>query len=185
MLFASAWIVTMLLSLAEGLIEAALLIITAPFKSLFLYLRCCLDKEEKKKYYQKKNGSCYNESNDEKTYQKDSNTNQNCNKSQDNFQRKYQNSFDDNIDRAWREAEKEERKRNQKRESTHRPTENDLLHQAMDLFGLKPGFTKAELRSRRRELAKRYHPDEGGDAEMIKKINNAFDRLQKIAKQNS
>lgn len=55
----------------------------------------------------------------------------------------------------------------------------DEIQQAMRILGLKPGFTKAELRSRRKKLAKRFHPDVGGDPDYLKRINAAYDLLKK------
>lgn len=39
--------------------------------------------------------------------------------------------------------------------------------------------TLAELKSKRNELVKKYHPDNGGDSETMKEINSQFDELKK------
>lgn len=55
----------------------------------------------------------------------------------------------------------------------------DDIQQAMRILGLKPGFTKTELHFRRKELAKKFHPDVGGDPDYLKRINAAYDLLEK------
>ena len=54
---------------------------------------------------------------------------------------------------------------------------------AMDLLELTPPLTKADLRSRYKELVKQHHPDaNGGDRsaeERLKAINQAYDLLKK------
>lgn len=47
---------------------------------------------------------------------------------------------------------------------------------AFALLGLPPDATAAEVRAARRELARRHHPDQGGDAEMMRAVNEAADR---------
>lgn len=66
----------------------------------------------------------------------------------------------------------------QKHEESFCQKEDDI-QQAMRILGLNPGFTKTELRSRRKELAKRFHPDVGGDPDYLKRINAAYDLLEK------
>ena len=51
----------------------------------------------------------------------------------------------------------------------------DELQQALEVMGLRQRSTIAEIKSRHRELVKRYHPDGGhGDEEAIRKINGAY-----------
>lgn len=45
------------------------------------------------------------------------------------------------------------------------------------LFRLQPVYTRAELDSRRRILARRFHPDVGGDGQLMQLINRAYDEL--------
>ncbi len=47
---------------------------------------------------------------------------------------------------------------------------------AFALLGLAPNATAAEVRAARRELARRHHPDQGGDAEVMRAVNEAADR---------
>ena len=44
------------------------------------------------------------------------------------------------------------------------------------LFGLTPDATLGELRSARRRLAFESHPDRGGTDELMKQVNDAFDK---------
>ena len=50
------------------------------------------------------------------------------------------------------------------------------LQDACALFGLGERVTLAEIRSRHRELVKRFHPDtgDGGDQEAIRGVNAAY-----------
>jgi hypothetical protein len=49
------------------------------------------------------------------------------------------------------------------------------LHQARRLFGLTERATLREIKARHRALAKRHHPDAGGeDAEPIRRLNDAY-----------
>jgi DnaJ-class molecular chaperone len=50
------------------------------------------------------------------------------------------------------------------------------LEKALQVFGLERRATLAEVKSRHRELAKRYHPDSGDDADpaMMRKVNAAY-----------
>jgi hypothetical protein len=45
------------------------------------------------------------------------------------------------------------------------------------VLGLPPDATADEVRAARRELAKRHHPDQGGDADRMRVVNEAADRL--------
>lgn len=38
--------------------------------------------------------------------------------------------------------------------------------------------TKAEIKKKYREMAMKHHPDRGGNEDMMKKVNNAWDRVQ-------
>lgn len=50
---------------------------------------------------------------------------------------------------------------------------------ALDLFGLKIPTTREAVKSAYKLLAKQHHPDAGGDAEMMKRVNAAYDLLMK------
>lgn len=67
------------------------------------------------------------------------------------------------------------------------------FNKALELFGLKPGYTEEELKQARNKLAVKYHPDnykEGTpeyiDAEtMMKEINSGYEILSKHQKESS
>ena len=48
-----------------------------------------------------------------------------------------------------------------------------------EILGLKKGATPKEIKAKFRELAKKTHPDKGGNAETFVKINNAYEALLK------
>ncbi len=51
------------------------------------------------------------------------------------------------------------------------------------VLGLGPGATPDDVRTARRELAKRHHPDRGGDPEAMQAVNEAADdALQRITR---
>ena len=47
---------------------------------------------------------------------------------------------------------------------------------AFAVLGLAPNATAIEVRAARRELARRHHPDQGGDAAVMQAVNEAADR---------
>ncbi len=53
----------------------------------------------------------------------------------------------------------------------------DPLSEAYKELGMSPPVTKAAVKARRRELAKQYHPDIGGDGKKLARINAAADLL--------
>lgn len=56
---------------------------------------------------------------------------------------------------------------------------DDPTAEAVELLGLKPGFTQAELRTRYRELSKKLHPDTGGSAALFRQIQLAYEHLKR------
>ena len=50
------------------------------------------------------------------------------------------------------------------------------------MLELKPGATKEEVRRNYNRLAKQYHPDLGGDAEIFQAMTAAYKRLLKTAR---
>ena len=50
--------------------------------------------------------------------------------------------------------------------------------EALDVMGLEPGASSAEVRAAYREHAKDLHPDRGGDEDAFKELNRAYDRLR-------
>lgn len=50
--------------------------------------------------------------------------------------------------------------------------------EALEVLGLPPGATPSETRHRFRELARRHHPDRGGDASAFQKVAEAMEVLR-------
>ena len=65
------------------------------------------------------------------------------------------------------------KKQQQQEEQQHQPEKPGLLW--WQVLGLNPQAAKEEIDRRSRELAKLYHPDKGGDGEMMKLVNWARD----------
>ncbi len=51
--------------------------------------------------------------------------------------------------------------------------------QALAILGLPPNATPQQIKRRYRALAKRYHPDRGGDQRQMQKIIAAYELLMK------
>jgi DnaJ-domain-containing protein 1 len=51
--------------------------------------------------------------------------------------------------------------------------------QALAVLGLPPNATKQQIKRRYRALAKRYHPDRGGDQQQMRRIIAAYELLMK------
>lgn len=49
--------------------------------------------------------------------------------------------------------------------------------QALNVLGLPPNATPQQIKRRYRSLAKRYHPDRGGDQQQMKRIIAAYEFL--------
>lgn len=66
---------------------------------------------------------------------------------------------------------------------TVREVDADKLAEAADykILELKPGAPKEEVRKNFNRLAKQYHPDLGGDAEIFQAIQAAYKRIMKGA----
>lgn len=86
--------------------------------------------------------------------------------------------------------DQDQNSRNQNRDSqrkygqqTKEPFRNASidLSAALTLFDLQMPFKASELRKKRNQLLKKYHPDQGGDPEMGKKVNMAYDILCEYA----
>ncbi len=56
--------------------------------------------------------------------------------------------------------------------------------QAFAVLGLPPNATPQQIKRRYRALAKRFHPDCGGDPQQMQKIIAAYDLLMKDHSQN-
>lgn len=54
-----------------------------------------------------------------------------------------------------------------------------LRQQALVVLGLPPTATPQQIKRRYRTLAKRYHPDRGGDQRQMQKIIAAYEYLMK------
>ena len=51
--------------------------------------------------------------------------------------------------------------------------------QALAVLGLPPNATRQQIKRRYRTLAKRYHPDRGGDQQQMRRIIAAYELLMK------
>lgn len=51
--------------------------------------------------------------------------------------------------------------------------------QALAVLGLPPDATRQQIKRRYRELAKKYHPDRGGDQKEMRRIIAAYELLMK------
>jgi len=51
--------------------------------------------------------------------------------------------------------------------------------QALAVLGLPPNATRQQIKRRYRSLAKRYHPDRGGDQRQMQRIIAAYELLMK------
>lgn len=51
--------------------------------------------------------------------------------------------------------------------------------QALAVLGLPPNATPEQIKRRYRQLAKRYHPDRGGDQREMQRIISAYEFLKK------
>jgi DnaJ-domain-containing protein 1 len=51
--------------------------------------------------------------------------------------------------------------------------------QALTVLGLPPNATRQQIKRRYRALAKRYHPDRGGNQQQMKRIIAAYELLMK------
>ena len=51
--------------------------------------------------------------------------------------------------------------------------------QALTVLGLPPNATRQQIKRRYRALAKRYHPDRGGDQRQMQRIIAAYELLMK------
>jgi len=52
------------------------------------------------------------------------------------------------------------------------------IHEALEILDLPPLVSWAEIRRRYRELSRASHPDRGGDAERMARINEAYEILR-------
>ena len=84
---------------------------------------------------------------------------------------------DDVIERIEKWQREFEKERERMKEKHRRMVEEHLrraLSSPMKILGLKHGFTKKDLKINYKKLVLKHHPDKGGDAEMFKKINEAY-----------
>lgn len=56
-----------------------------------------------------------------------------------------------------------------------------LYKAALRLFGMRRELTARQIQLRYRDLAKRHHPDRGGDTEKMQRINAAYELLRRRA----
>lgn len=84
-------------------------------------------------------------------------------------------------ERKAKQREYKQKARNSKQEKNREKTGNKnnmALDEAMKILGISVPFTIDQLKKRRKQLAIKYHPDQGGSVEMCAKINVAFDLLK-------
>ncbi|MCM1057446.1 MAG: hypothetical protein NC517_07565 [Firmicutes bacterium] len=84
------------------------------------------------------------------------------------------------LEREKAERERAEREKAQQRKQK----QTSSLQQARQLMRVKESYTRAELKKARNALIKQFHPDNtgGGDEEMCKRINTAYNLLLRYAK---
>jgi curved DNA-binding protein CbpA len=59
------------------------------------------------------------------------------------------------------------------------------VHDSLTILGLEDAATLEQVKAQYREVAKLYHPDKAGNAEMMVKINQAYELLCKELKPQS
>ncbi len=59
----------------------------------------------------------------------------------------------------------------------HTPMEE--IEKALDILSLPKLITQADIKKQYRFLARKYHPDRGGDARKMEEINHAYQLLMK------
>lgn len=74
-------------------------------------------------------------------------------------------------------AEAHERIEELETATTGSSTKPNTREWAIELLGLSPTFTQADLKKRRSELLKKIHPDHGGSNAMARMVNEAFELL--------
>jgi len=55
----------------------------------------------------------------------------------------------------------------------------DIIEEALEALELPKFVTKEDIRNQYRFLAKKYHPDVGGDAQKMERLNHAYRLLMK------
>jgi len=57
------------------------------------------------------------------------------------------------------------------------------IREALEILGLPTLVTKEDIKKQYRYLAKKYHPDQGGDSREMEEINRAYNLLNAYIKQ--
>ncbi len=55
----------------------------------------------------------------------------------------------------------------------------EIIEEALDTLELPKFVTKEDIKNQYRFLAKKYHPDVGGDAQKMEQLNHAYQLLMK------
>ncbi len=55
----------------------------------------------------------------------------------------------------------------------------DIIEEALEILELPKFITKEDIKNQYRFLAKKYHPDVGGDAQKMEQLNHAYQLLMK------
>jgi len=88
----------------------------------------------------------------------------------------------------WREQEEKRRYRAPESGRDHIPEPEPPLHplqSCLDLLGIKPPFTIADLKKAYRHLSLLTHPDTGGNQESFFKVTEAYETLKPWAKETT
>lgn len=56
------------------------------------------------------------------------------------------------------------------------------MKEYFDILGIDINSTEEDIRKARRKLCSKYHPDQGGDAVMFNKVNEAYNIVMKYKK---
>lgn len=137
------------------------------------------NRQRKKKAEQEQQQSTSQDSHKDKSKKKQSSGNRQNSKAQDDLKRQQED-----FKRKQAEFEKQKRAFDQEKKAQTNPTDN---RSPEEILGLKPGFTKEELKKAWRSEAARWHPDQLRNKpphlvkqaeEELKRINGAYERLK-------
>ncbi len=89
-------------------------------------------------------------------------------------------TYDTSVFKPKKEEAEKARRAKEKEQSMNREKKSEFLL-AKELYDVEIPYTKDDIISKKRELLKKYHPDNGGTAEQAAQINKAYDLLAKFA----
>ena len=76
---------------------------------------------------------------------------------------------------AWKQRQARQRTHTHTSTGSSGWTSDDELAQALRVLGLQRPFSHADVKRRKRELARQHHPDQGGSLQAMQRINQAAD----------